>query len=61
MPLTPLEQEALRRRCKLHVSGHAMPAPGEELLRVGEWCRQNGWHADRYAEGELISPRRRRC
>ena len=54
MPLTPREQEALRRRCTLHVSGHAPEAPGAELARVAEWCHAQGWHADRYADGELI-------
>ena len=54
MPLTPREQEALRRRCTLHVSGHALEAPGAELARVAEWCHAEAWHADRYADGELI-------
>ena len=54
MPLTPREQEALRRRCTLHVSGHAPEAPGAELARIAEWCRTHGWHADRYGDGELI-------
>ena len=54
MPLTPREQDALRQRCTLHVSGHAPDAPGAELGRVADWCRENGWLADRYGEGELI-------
>jgi threonine aldolase len=49
-----LGQEALRRLCTLHVSGHPPAAPGEELLRVGEWCRAQGADADRYGSGELI-------
>ncbi len=52
--LSPREQDALRRCCTLHVSGHAPGAPGAELGRVADWCRANGWLADRYGEGELI-------
>ena len=54
MALSLQDQERLRRHCTLHVPGHAAMAPGEELIRIGEWCRINGWHADRYGEGELI-------
>src|SRR6059036_27531 len=54
MALSLQEQERLRRRCTLHVPGHAPMAPGEELVRIGDWCRINDWHADRYGEGELI-------
>jgi threonine aldolase len=54
MPLSPRELEALRRRCTLHVSGHAPEIPGAELARIAEWCRTHGWHADRYGDGELI-------
>jgi len=53
-PLNAAEQESLRRRCTIHVSGHAPPAPGAELARIGHWCQEHGWHADRYGEGELI-------
>ena len=53
-PLTAAEQESLRRRCTIHVPGHAMQAPGAELARIGQWCQKRGWHADRYGEGELI-------
>ena len=49
-----LDPEALRRRCTLHVSGHPPAAPGEELIRVGEWCRAQGAAADLYGDGELI-------
>jgi threonine aldolase len=31
-----------------------MSAPGAELARIGQWCQEQGWHADRYGEGELI-------
>ena len=54
MPLTPREQEALRRRCTLHISGHAPEIPGAEFDRIAEWCREHGWYADRYGDGELI-------
>jgi threonine aldolase len=50
----PTPQEALRLACTLHVAGHAVESPGEELLRVGEWCRVHGHAADRYADGDLI-------
>lgn len=54
-PLTAAEQESLRRRCTIQVLGHATPAPGAELSRIGQWCQEYGWQADRYGEGELIS------
>jgi threonine aldolase len=47
-------EEALRLGCTLHVAGHAPASPGEELIRIGEWCRTHGHAADRYADGELI-------
>ena len=51
----PDAQEALRLGCAIHVSGFASSAPGEELIRVGEWCREQGLPADRYGSGELIA------
>jgi len=54
-PLTAAEQESLRKRCTIHVSGHAPSAAGAELTRVGHWCQEHGWEADRYGEGELIA------
>jgi len=54
MPLSQDEQDALRRRCRIVVGGHRDSAPGEELSQVGEWCREHGWHADRYGDGALI-------
>lgn len=48
------EQDALRRRCAVVVSGHGEDAPGAELARVATWCREHGWHADRYGEGALV-------
>jgi threonine aldolase len=46
--------EALRLGCKLHIGGHAPANPGEELIRIGEWCRAHGHAGDRYGDGELI-------
>jgi threonine aldolase len=54
MSLNAREQEALRRRCTLHVSGHALEEPGAELARIADWCRAHGYDADRYGEGDLI-------
>ena len=50
----PDAQEALRLGCAIHVSGFASSAPGQELIRVGEWCRDQHMPADRYGSGELI-------
>ncbi len=47
--------DALRRQCTIHVSGHPLQAPGEELLRVGAWCREHGHHADSYGRGDLVA------
>jgi threonine aldolase len=46
--------DALRLGCTLHVAGHGQPSPGDELIRVGEWCRSHGHAADRYGDGDLI-------
>ncbi len=50
----PTPSEALRLGCTMHVSGHGHAKPGEDLIRVGEWCRAHGHTADRYADGDLI-------
>jgi threonine aldolase len=47
-------QDALRLGCTLHVSGHPLASPGQELIRIGEWCGAHGHAADRYGDGELI-------
>ena len=47
-------EEALRLACTLHIGGHAPARPGEELIRIGEWCRAHGHAGDRYADGDLI-------
>ena len=54
MPLTQQEQDALRRRCRIIVAGQRESAAGEDMIAIGEWCRANGWHADRYGDGALI-------
>lgn len=51
---TPQERDELRRRCTLVVPGHREADPGAELIAVGEWCRAQGAHADRYGSGALI-------
>jgi threonine aldolase len=53
-PLTAAEQASLRRRCAVQVPGHPPSPPGAELERIGQWCREQGWHADVYGEGKLI-------
>jgi threonine aldolase len=53
-PLTAAEQASLRRRCAVQVPGHALSPAGAELERIGQWCREHGWHADVYGEGKLI-------
>jgi threonine aldolase len=53
-PLTAAEQASLRRRCTVQVPGHPLSPPGAELERIGQWCREQGWHADVYGEGKLI-------
>jgi threonine aldolase len=54
MPRTPEEQDALRKRCRTVVAGAPDADPGAELVRIGEWCRDHGWQADRYGDGALI-------
>ncbi len=54
MPLTAQETEALRGQCTHIVPGYRESDPGEELIRVGEWCREHGYRADRYGEGPLL-------
>lgn len=51
---TPEQREALRRGCRVFVGGHGEAGPGEELAAIGAWCREHGWHADRYGDGALI-------
>ncbi len=54
MRLTAQETEALRGQCTHIVPGYRESDPGDELLRVGEWCREHGHRADRYGDGPLI-------
>ena len=53
-PLTPQKLETLRLRCHTFLPGQREGDPGDELIRVGEWCRTHGHRADRYGEGPLI-------
>lgn len=53
MPLALPEVEALLKRCTTIVPGSPESDPGEELIRIGEWCRTHGHRADRYGEGPL--------
>jgi len=52
--MTPDERDALRRRCALVIGGAHDPAPGEELIAVGEWCKANGHAHDAYGAGPLV-------
>lgn len=45
----------LRRACTTIVSGHTLQKPGEEFIRIGEWCRHNGYDADVYGAGKLLN------
>lgn len=54
MPLSLPEVEALLKRCSTIVPGAPDSEPGEELIRIGEWCRTHGHPADRYGDGPLI-------
>ena len=48
------QRQALRNACTLTVPGHARLPPGEELIRIGEWCKAQGFDADVYGSGKLI-------
>ncbi|MEP7328352.1 MAG: beta-eliminating lyase-related protein [Betaproteobacteria bacterium] len=52
--MTPEELDALRMRCHTFLPGQRESGPGDELIRVGEWCRTHGHRTDRYGEGPLI-------
>lgn len=45
----------LRRACTHFISGHAPQQPGEEFVRIGEWCQEHQYDADVYGSGTLIS------
>ena len=60
MPLTNEERAALRRRCTAVVSGRRPAPPGEELTRIGEWCRVNGIAEDVYGHGRVVDDLERR-
>ena len=44
----------LRRACTHFISGHIPQKPGEEFIRIGEWCREHQYDADVYGAGKLI-------
>ena len=53
--MTPDERDALRRGCALAIGGIPDPAPGADLVAVGEWCKANGHAPDRYGESPLVA------
>jgi threonine aldolase len=53
MPLTPALRETLRLSCTRQFSSHPTLPPGEELTQIGAWCKQHGYHPDRYGESQL--------
>ncbi|MEO8508572.1 MAG: beta-eliminating lyase-related protein [Betaproteobacteria bacterium] len=54
-PLPPQERDALRGRCTTVVGGPRDSAPGADMIEVGQWCAAQGFAADRYGDGPLIS------
>jgi len=54
MPLSPQEQDALRRKCTVVIAGGRDREPGAELIETGQWCHANGFAADRYGDGPLF-------
>ena len=50
------EQRAdLKRACTTIIPGHTPLKPGEEFIRIGEWCRAHGYDADVYGVGKLLN------
>jgi threonine aldolase len=45
----------LKSQCKRFVYGHLPQKAGEEFTLIGNWCRKNGFQADAYGRGDLIS------
>ncbi len=50
----PVQRQALRMACTSTVPGHTRLPPGEELVRIGEWCKAQGVEADVYGSGKLM-------
>jgi threonine aldolase len=48
------QRQALRNACTITVPGHTRLPPGEDLIRIGEWCKANSVDADAYGSGQLI-------
>jgi len=63
MAYTADQRAELRRACTHFISGHLPQKPGEEFIRMGEWCRDQryeagggvGADADVYGSGKLIN------
>jgi threonine aldolase len=53
--IAPEAREALRRRCPVVIGGPPQSPAGDELIATGEWCKANGYAADRYGEGDLVA------
>ncbi len=48
------QRQALRAACTVTIPGHRRLPPGEELIRIGEWCKAHGFDADVYGAGKLM-------
>jgi threonine aldolase len=55
MGTVPISSDALRRGCALAIGGIPEPAPGADLVAIGEWCKANGHAPDRYGDGPLVA------
>ena len=55
MAYTADQRAELRRACTHFISGHPPQKPGEEFIRIGEWCRAHHYDADVYGSGKLIN------
>ena len=55
MAYNPEQRADLRRACTTIFSGHTPLKPGEEFIRIGEWCRENDFDADVYGAGKLLN------
>ncbi|MEO8753955.1 MAG: beta-eliminating lyase-related protein, partial [Casimicrobiaceae bacterium] len=53
--LTQQERQALHERTPVRVGGGPQSGPGDELERIGAWCRENGWHPDRYGDDKQVA------
>ncbi len=53
--LTQQERQALHDRTPARVGGGPKSSPGDELERIAAWCREQGWHPDRYGDDKHIA------